>query len=370
MRVALVHDWLTGMRGGERVLSLACRMYPQADLLTLVRVPGACDETIESMRIITSPLSRLPGVGRYYRHLLPLMPWAVSRLDAHGYDLVLSFSHCAAKAVPRSPGSVHVCYCFTPMRYVWTEVGDQRGIIGEAGLRAFGPWLRQWDRRTAGNVDCFLANSRNTADRIKACYGRDAEVVYSPVNTSFYTPAPVAREDWYLIVSALTPYKRVDQAIVACGRTGRKLKVVGSGPERKSLERLAAAYPTVEMVGWVSDETLRSYYQRCRAFLMPQEEDFGLTPLEAMACGSPVISLAAGGALETTVDGLTGVQYMWPTVEGLVGAMERFDIYRNDFEVGKLVSHARHFGQEEFVRRFASSVDRARGAAQSGNLHC
>lgn len=354
-----MHDWLTGMRGGEKVLSLVCRMYPKADLLTLIHVPGTGDAAIEGMNITASPLSGLPGVSRYYRHLLPLMPWAMTRLDGRPYDLVLSFSHCAAKAIPRSAGSVHVCYCFTPMRYVWAEVGDQRGLAGEAGIKAFGPWLRAWDKRTAGNVDVFLANSGNTAGRIKACYNRDAEVVYSPVNTTFYSPTEVPREDWYLIVSALTQYKRVDQAIVACGRAGKRLKVVGSGPELNNLAKLAASYPTVELTGWATDEELLNYYRRCKAFLMPQEEDFGLTPLEAMACGAPVIALGRGGALETTVHGVTGVQYASPTIEGLQGAIVQFEGYPGRFDSGTLVAHARKFGEEAFEASYADAVGRA-----------
>lgn len=363
VRVALVHDWLTGMRGGERVLSHVCRMFPGADLYTLIRVPGVTDEHIERMPIRASWMSKLPGVKRYYRHLLPLMPWTVGRFDLSEYELTISLSHCVAKGFRRDPAATHVCYCFTPMRYVWEQVGDDagRGGLAAMGLRALKPWLRAWDLKSAGNVTAFAANSANTAARVRRCYGREAEVVYSPVETDFYTPdASAQREDWYLVVSALTPYKRVEEAVRVCGETGRRLRVVGSGPREGAVRELAGRYGgRVEVLGWRSDEEVRWHYRRCRALLMPQEEDFGLTPLEAMACGAPVVAMGAGGALETVADGVTGVTY--GAEEGLAGGIRRFEAYADGFGSDKLTAWAGGFGPARFRDEFGGVIRRAMG---------
>ncbi|MFN4241686.1 MAG: glycosyltransferase [Tepidisphaerales bacterium] len=361
MRVALVHDWLTGMRGGERVLSRVCGLFPDADLFTLIRIPGVGDDRIESMRIIDSGLSRLPAVARYYRWLLPVMPTVIRHFDLRDYDLVISLSHCVAKGVVTDPAAVHVCYCFTPMRYVWTDVGDEgRGTVGQLGLKLFRGYLRRWDRATAQAVDLFLANSHNVAGRIRRCYGRDAAVVYSPVDLTFFSPDPAARrERWYLVVSALTPYKRVDQAIVACGETGRSLKVIGTGPEAPRLARLAARYPHVELLGWQSDDAVRWHYRHCRGVLMPQEEDFGLVPLEAMACGAPVVAYAAGGALETVRDGETGVLYRPQDWRHLAASMDRLEALRLWENPARVAAGAQGFGPDEFDRQFLAATRQA-----------
>lgn len=371
MRVALVHDWITGMRGGERVLSRVCGLFPDADLYTLIHTPGAGDERIEQMHIVPSGLSKLPGVGRYYRWLLPVMPAVIGRLDLRDYELVISLSHCVAKGARVDPCAVHACYCFTPMRYVWARVGDEgRGRLGELGLSLARGWLRAWDRASAAGVDVFMANSRNVARRIERCYGRSAEVVYSPVDTDFYTPeAGARREGWYLVVSALTPYKRVADAVEACGRTGRGLKVIGTGPEMAKLRRLAAGYPGVELLGWQNDQQVRWHYRRCRAVLMPQEEDFGLVPLEAMACGSPVVAYGAGGALETVRDGETGVLYQEQDWTHLAASMDKLERLGLGQDVGRLVSGASGFGTAAFERRFLE-VLRSAGLLKGRTLRC
>jgi glycosyltransferase involved in cell wall biosynthesis len=335
-------------------------LYPDADLHTLIHIPGAGDATIEKMRIVPGPLSRLPGVGRYYRWLLPLMPAVIGSLDLRDYDLVISLSHCVAKGARVDPSAAHVCYCFTPMRYVWVDVGDEgRSGLGEWGLKLAAPLLRAWDRRSAGGVDQFMANSANVARRIEACYGRSAEVVYSPVDTDFYTPSPVSpREDWYLVVSALTPYKRVEHAIEACGKTGRRLKVIGTGPQKLKLQEIADGYAGVEMLGWRSDDEVRDAYRHCRALLMPQEEDFGLVPLEAAACGTPTIAYAAGGALETLVDGETGVLYGSQSISGLLEGIERFEERGVAGTTDMLRARAEGFGVDGFCKRFTDIVVR------------
>ena len=358
MRIALVHDWITGMRGGERVLSRVCRLFPHAHLHTLIHTPGVADDTIERMHIVATGLSRLPGVARYYRWLLPVMPAVISRVDLRDYELVISLSHCVAKGASVDPTAVHACYCFTPMRYIWADVGDDgRGKLGELGLRLARPYLRRWDLRTAAGVDVFMSNSANVADRIRRCYGRHAEVVHSPVDLDFYTPDPSAsRENWYLVVSALTPYKRVADAIEACGHTRRPLKVIGSGPQLRQLASLAARFTGIDLLGWRSDDEVRWHYRRCRAVLMPQEEDFGLVPLEAMACGAPVVAYGAGGALETVRDGETGVLYTPQGWRHLASSMDRLERLGLGQHAGTLRSSVASFSPSVFDQRFVETL--------------
>ncbi len=327
LRVALVHDWLTGMRGGEKCLEVLCLAFPDATLHTLIHRRGSLSPHIERMAIRTSPLQKVPGIYSHYRKLLPLMPLAARSWKAHDVDLVVSLSHCVAKAVKVPAGIPHVCYCFTPMRYAWdgrdaylagwTEKPARRMV---AGLLL--DHLRAWDRSTAARVSHFVSISETVRDRIARCYGRESRVIQPPVDTDFYRPAEVARDDRYLIVSALVPYKRIDQAVRACTATGRRLAVIGAGPERERLEALAG--PTVRFLGWQPDEVIREHYQRCKALIFPGEEDFGIVPIEALACGAPVIALGRGGAAETVDDGV-GRVYPEPTEESLIRAIDEFE---------------------------------------------
>jgi glycosyltransferase involved in cell wall biosynthesis len=321
LRVALVHDWLTGMRGGEKCLEVLCRAFPQATLYTLLHRPGSTSPAIERMAIRTSPLQQAPGVFRHYRHLLPLMPLAARAWKPRNVDLVVSLSHCVAKAIRVPRGVPHVCYCFTPMRYAWQ--GRDAYLEGWADRpirRALASGLldrlRIWDRATAGRVTHFVAISETIRERIATCYERESQVIPPPVDTEFYTPAPssVPREDFYLVVSALVPYKRVDQAVAACTHLGRRLIVIGAGPERERLEKMAGA--TIRFLGWQPDHVIRDHYRRCRALLFPGEEDFGIVPVEALACGAPVLALGRGGAVET-VDSTMGRLYGDPTLTAL-----------------------------------------------------
>jgi glycosyltransferase involved in cell wall biosynthesis len=302
-RVVLVHDWLTGMRGGEKCLEVLCRRWPTAPLFTLLRRAGSVSPIIEERPLRTSFLQYLPRVERYYRYLLPLMPAAVESWRLPHCDLVVSLSHCVAKAVRPPRGVPHVCYCFTPMRYAWHMResylnGRVRGLKGRAVERILG-LLRDWDRRTAARVSHFVAISQTVRRRIAECYGRDSTVIYPPVDTDFYHPAPVEREDYYLAVSAFAPYKRLDLAIQACAKLGRLLVVIGTGQDAARLKALAG--PGVRFLGWQSDQVIRDHLRRCRALLFPGEEDFGIVPVEAMACGAPVIAFGRGGACETVV---------------------------------------------------------------------
>src|SRR5438477_6066259 len=328
-RVVLVHDWLTGMRGGEKCLEVLCRRWPDAPLFTLLHKRGAVSPLIERRPIVTSFLQRLPRVEHYYRYLLPAMPGAVAAWRLPRCDLVVSLSHCIAKAVAPPPGVPHVCYCFTPMRYAWhMEAYFGAGRFGRLKAAAADRLLRRlrdWDRRTAERVTHFVAISRTVQGRIRDCYGRASSVIYPPVNTDFYTPAPVPREDYYLVVSALAPYKRFDLAVRASERLGRQLVVIGSGQDAAKLR--AAAGPTTRFLGWQPDEVIRDHLRRAKALLFPGEEDFGIVPLEAQACGCPVLAFGRGGATETVRglgDGpdLTGVFFAEQTVEAVTDAIE------------------------------------------------
>jgi glycosyltransferase involved in cell wall biosynthesis len=371
MRVALVHDWLTGMRGGERCLEVFCELFPDADLYTLLHVPGSVSPVIERRRIVTSFVQRLPQAATRYRHYLPLFPAAVRRFDLSGYDLVLSSSHCVAKGARAAAGARHVCYCYTPMRYVW-DMYDEYFGRGAGGLtRALMPpvaaALRRWDRASSRGVDHFVAISHHVAGRIRRFYGRDAEVIHPPVDAQRFEPGE-GEGDFYLVVSALVPYKRVDLAVQAAARLGRRLVVVGTGPEERRLRAMAG--PAVEFLGWRDDAAVAGLYRRCRALLFPGLEDFGIVPLEAMASGRPVIAYGAGGALETVVppggdEPPTGVLFAEQTVEALIGAMRRYEDEADRFVPKALRARAEQFDRPRFKERIAACL-----AAHAGASRC
>jgi glycosyltransferase involved in cell wall biosynthesis len=360
-RVAIVHDWLTGMRGGEKVLEAICELYPEAPIFTLVRVPGSVSRLIESRRIRSSVLQRLPAAGRIYRRYLPLFPAIVECFDLDGFDLVISSSHCAVKSVVRPERAVHVCYCHSPMRYGWDQFDayfgvDQVGRFQNQLLRPVLAGLARWDRATADRVDCYVANSRYVAGRIRRYYNRGSIVVYPPVNTEFYRPPDHRAPDpSFLVVSALVPYKKVDLAIEACRRVGAPLKIVGRGPELDRLRRVSG--PDVEFLGWRSDDEVRDLYQRAAAVLLPGIEDFGMVPVEAQACGRPVVALGAGGATETVIDGQTGVLAAAATPEAFAEALDR--VRSIAFDAQAIRNQALRFSRERFMSEFRQAVDSA-----------
>ncbi|HRY30735.1 MAG TPA: glycosyltransferase [Elusimicrobiota bacterium] len=359
MRVALVHDWLTGMRGGEKVFEVLCGIFPEADVFTLVHIPGKVSPAIERHPIKTSFIQKLPLAFSRYRHYLPLMPLAAERFDLSGYDMVVSSSHCVAKGVRVPEGVPHVCYCHTPMRYLWDQYEEYFGAGRasapvRAAMRLLRPRLQRWDVDTARGVSRFIANSRNVAGRIRRHYGREAEVIHPPVDTQRFRTSD--RDDgYYLVVSALVPYKRVDVAVEAFTLSGKPLKIVGSGPEERSLR--AAAGRNIEFLGWADDEKLADAYAGCRALIFPGEEDFGIVPLEAMASGKPVLALGKGGALETVrplTEGElspTGLFFDELSAATLNNTVDFFESARRRFHADAIRRHAETFDVELFRQK-------------------
>jgi glycosyltransferase involved in cell wall biosynthesis len=358
--VALVHDWLTGMRGGEKVLLSLAEIFPEAPLYTLLHLKGSVAPALEALKVHTSFVQRLPRARTRYRHYLPLFPAAAASLDLSGYDLVVSSSHCVAKGVRVAPGAVHLCYCHTPMRYVWDRYDDYFGRGRLSGLeRALVPLvaegLRAWDVATVPRVHHFAANSRYVAGRIRRYYGRDAEVIAPPVDTMFFTPGSGGAGAYDLVVSALAPYKRLDLVLAAYRGTGRALKIVGAGPEEARLRAMMPAEAT--LLGQVDDHTLRDLYRGCRAVVMPGVEDFGIVPLEAMACGRPAVVFAEGGGAESVIPGETGVVFHEATPEALRAAVDSLQGIR--FNTSALRARAESYGRRVFEARFRDFVDRA-----------
>ena len=352
------------MRGGEKVLLSLLRLFPEAPIFTLLHVRGALHPDIESREIHTSFVQRLPGVAGRYRSYLPLFPSAIASFDLRGFDLVVSSSHCVAKGVRVPEGALHLCYCHTPMRYVWDRFPEYFGP-GRASwpvrlaARPLATALRAWDVATAPGVRFFAANSRYVAARIQRYYGREAEVLPPPADTDFFTPDGTAPGPYDLVVSALVPYKRIELVLDAYLGTGRPLKIVGTGPEEGRLRARAGAEAT--FLGAVADTALRDLYRGARAVIMPSVEDFGIVPVEAMACGRPAIVFGEGGGPESVIDRETGLVFREPTAAALRAAVDSLETL--GFNTATLRARAESFSRQTFEARFRAFVERAIAAA-------
>jgi glycosyltransferase involved in cell wall biosynthesis len=369
VKVALVHDWLTGMRGGERCLDALCELFPDAPIYTLVHVKGSVSEAIEEHEIFPSYLNAIPNIGKLYRYCLPLFPSAIQSFNLKNYDLVLSSSHCAAKGIRVPEGTCHISYVHTPMRYIWDAHEQYFGKnsffrLGKMGMTIFRKRLQQWDMQSNSQVYGFIANSYNVAGRIKRCYGREAIVVHPPVDWHAFE-ASDCDEGFYLMVTAFAPYKRVNLAIQAANKLKKSLKIIGKGSEEKQLKRLAG--PTVEFLGSLTDNEVRECYRKCTALLFPGEEDFGIVPLEAMASGKPVIAYGKGGVSETVtpinpavpIDGEdthTGVFFYEQTADSLGEAIQLFEQRRREFHPSAIRAHVQAFDRELFKKRIKQVI--------------
>ncbi len=356
MRTAVVHDWLNGMRGGEKVLEAMLPLLPDPTIFTLFHAPGSVSPEIERYPIQTSLLNRLPFSRRHYRQYLPLFPRAVESFDLRGFDLVVSSSHCVAKGAIAPPGVPHLCYCHTPMRYAYEQF-ETYFPTGTTRFRALKTMavarLRKWDRATGGRPSRYLANSSAVADRIRRYYGRDATVCHPPVDVDFFHPGTAHRADFLLAVGALVPYKRYGDAIRTAARLSRPLVLVGKGPEENRLR--GEAGPSVQILMDVPPEELRELYRTCAFFVQPGEEDFGIAAVEALACGTPVVALARGGVLDIVRNGVNGVLYEPEDPAGLAGAVRR--AARRKFDYTPLRASALSFGRERFHREFRRQIE-------------
>ena len=358
MKTAIIHDWLTGMRGGEKILEVFCELYPRADLYTLLHIPGSVSKLIEQRRIFTSFLQRLPAVKTKYRYFLPLMPKAIECFNLNSYNLIISSSHCVAKGVRKPKNALHISYCYTPMRYIWDMYneyfGKQRANLPQrAGISLFSNYLRKWDVLSSAGVDYFATPSENVRDRIRRYYHRDATVIHPFVDTERFK-SNGSCENFYLIVSAFAPYKRLDIAIEAFNILGWQLKIIGKGQDDKKLRKIAK--PNIKFLGWQPDEALVEYYSKCRALIFPGEEDSGIVPLEAMASGKPVIAYAKGGAKETVFDGFNGLLFREQSPLSLIEALHKFEKIKESFIPNKIRAYTLTFDRHIFKEKIKDFI--------------
>src|SRR6266853_4307732 len=368
LRVALVHYWYVRRRGGERVLEVLADMFPQADIFTIVYDPAALADSIKSHKITGSFLQRLPRPYRYHRALLPLYPLALVQLRLDEYDLVISQESGPAKGVLTRADACHICYCHTPMRYLWDMYHEYLsmapfGFVGRGFYSLACHYVRQWDYAAAARVDHFVASSQNGARRIRKYYGRGSDVIYPPVDLESFSVSD-SHDDFYLVVSPLVAYKRIDLAVEACNALGRRLIVIGDGPEKLTLMKIAG--PTVTFLGFQTDGTVREYYRRCRAFLFPGEEDIGLTPIEAQASGRPVIAYGRGGAVETVggfypgedvnPEETTGVFFAEQSADALMEAILAFEAVETKFSTALIRAQVERFDVGHFREQLGNFV--------------
>jgi glycosyltransferase involved in cell wall biosynthesis len=357
MKVAIIHYWLVGMRGGEKVIEALCEMYPQADIYTHVYVPEMVSERIRRHRIIPTFINALPRAASMYKTYLPLMPMALEQLDLRGYDLIISSESGPAKGIIAPSEALHVCYCHTPMRYVWNMYHDYRNSAGRITRFMMPPlahYLRMWDVTSAARVDSFVANSATVAKRIRRYYGADSVVIHPPVDTDAFSIAAASElDDYYLMAGELVSYKRPDLAVRAFNEMKLKLVVIGGGEMLDEIRRLAG--PTVTVLGSQPFDVLKQHYARCRALIFPGEEDFGMVPVEAMASGRPVVAFGRGGAVETVADGVSGVFFAEQSVAAISSAVR--SLAGMAFDPEKITRHAKQFGRDQFFRQMRDHID-------------
>jgi len=359
-RTAIIHYWLVGMRGGERVLERLIRLFPEADIFTHVYDPKSVSDVINGQRVKTTFIQRLPGSRKHYQKYLPLMPLALEQLDLRGYDLVISSESGPTKGVITGPDAQHICYCHSPMRYLWDHYHDYRasaGKLARAAMPLAFHQLRKWDTASAARVDHFVANSTFVQRRIEKAYRRRSTVIHPPVETDLFRPSPDI-ENRYLWVGQMTAYKRADLALEAFNKLGLPLLMVGDGELSERIKRRAG--PNITIVPRLSFDELRAAYARCRALIFTAEEDFGIVPVEAMASGRPVIAYGRGGALDTVVPGVTGLLFPEQTADSLIGAVEALERWLPDFNPLAAVKQAERFGPDRFDREFMAVVAGAR----------
>jgi len=361
MKTALIYDWFVdGAGGGERAFEAIFNLFP-SPIFTLIQSPqsiiGASFEKAEFHR---SFIQKLPRALQKYRSYLPLFPLAIEQLDVSPYDLVISCSHCVAKGVVTHADQIHLNYCYTPMRYAWDlyhqylKEDAVQGKIKGFFARLFLHYLRLWDYQASRRVDAYAAISRHVAKRVAKTYGRSATVIYPPVNTEFYTLG-TKKEDYYLVASRLVGYKKIDAVVDAFGKMPeKKLVVIGDGPDLRKIEQKATS--NIELIGHQTDESLRQYYQKAKAFLFAPIEDFGIMPVEAQSCGTPVIAFRKGGSLETVKEGETGLFFEEQTPESIRAAVSRFETIQDTFDPIKIRAHAETFSSGRFAREFSEWV--------------
>lgn len=357
MRIAIVHDYFTQLGGAEKVAKELYRLLPESFLFATVAVPNCMPPGLEGVPVETSWMQALPNIENYYRLYFFLYPFAVSSLDLSSYDLVVSSSSGYAKGVQTSMDAIHVCYCHTPMRWAWNYQSyvkrESFGFSQKAILPMFIRGLRLWDEQASRQPDHFVANSRTVAERIRRVYQRSAEVIHPPIEIERFHPCG-KQDDYYLVLSRLVSYKRIDLAVQACTQRRKKLLVIGEGPDRQNLEAIAG--PSVHFLGRAPDEQVEYHVARCQALLFPGEEDFGMAPVEAAAAGRPTIAYRAGGAEETIVENVTGLFFNQQTSEDLGDAIEKFE--RQQWSPDTLRTHAESFGVPVFQDRFRSFLAR------------
>ncbi|MEK3783126.1 glycosyltransferase [Paenibacillus sp. FSL R5-0810] len=366
VKVAIVHDYLNQMGGAERVVAVFHKMFPEAPIYTTIVDRDKLLPELKDADIHTTWMQRIPGILRRFKLFFWLYPFAVSSMKLKGYDLILSSSSAYAKGARKGRDSVHICYCHTPMRFAWNFESYMEGVPVPKNVKRIAKWLtyplQAWDRRNSKRVDRLIANSTIVKERIGHTYGMNATIIFPPVEISRFSVGEGDPKDYFLVVSRLVSYKRIDLAVEACSRLGRKLIVIGDGPDRPRLEQLAGN--TVTFLGRRSDEEVVSHMQRCKALIFPGIEDFGITPLEVNACGRPIVAFRGGGALDTVVAERTGLFFEEQSVESLAETIERFDQY--EWDPARIREHAEAFGEHVFIERLQSSIDGLMGARERG----